>query len=198
MINCVILCGGKSERMGENKILLTFCDKSLVGFQLLKLQNIFERVFISCKQSQKNIILNALKNDGIAAKNELFLIEKEEIFAPIFGIHHALQQINQKIFFAPCDCPFITESSIKKIILKSKHAQVAFAKTLNAHPLLGIWDSELKNKLKIACAKKQFKIMDFLSGINSVGVEISSHEAMNLNTKNDYQNALDYAQKIVR
>ncbi|MBR0072048.1 MAG: NTP transferase domain-containing protein, partial [Campylobacter sp.] len=50
---CVILCGGKSSRMGQDKTLMEFGEFSdLTHFQFAKMSEIFKSVFISAK-SQK-------------------------------------------------------------------------------------------------------------------------------------------------
>ena len=48
-IPCVILCGGKSSRMGVDKCFLNFKGQSLVSFQFSKMSELFSEVFISCK-----------------------------------------------------------------------------------------------------------------------------------------------------
>lgn len=56
----VILCGGKSSRMGESKPLLPFGDSALVAYQFAKLSKIFQSVFISLKSTQAPAIIKAL------------------------------------------------------------------------------------------------------------------------------------------
>ncbi len=58
--SCVILCGGKSSRLkdanGISKIFLPFGDKSLIAHNFAKMQGIFKRVFIACKDNQRDLI----------------------------------------------------------------------------------------------------------------------------------------------
>lgn len=51
-IPCIILCGGKSERMGEPKAFLRFGDLNLLEFQILKYKEIFNEIFISTKDNE--------------------------------------------------------------------------------------------------------------------------------------------------
>lgn len=148
-MDCVILCGGKSARMGETKALLSFGGVSLIFFQFLRLSVMFERVFIALKDSQKNAVLAALERDlanlsslanpanpslanlgaanlanleslnlgGAGFKDSALIIEKSEVFAPMVGIVSSFEALKtQKIFFIPCDCPFVGEKSIKKML----------------------------------------------------------------------------------
>ena len=53
-IPCVILAGGKSSRMGEDKSLLPFPPyKTLTHYQYQRLNKIFKNVYISSKDSSK-------------------------------------------------------------------------------------------------------------------------------------------------
>ena len=62
--SCVILCGGKSSRLrgenGENKILLPFGKMPLIAYNFAKMQKIFKRVFIACKDNQRDLIEKSL------------------------------------------------------------------------------------------------------------------------------------------
>jgi len=47
-INAVILCGGRSSRMGQNKSLLPFTEnKTILDFQYEKLSEVFNKVYVS-------------------------------------------------------------------------------------------------------------------------------------------------------
>ncbi|MCV6608584.1 MAG: NTP transferase domain-containing protein, partial [Campylobacterales bacterium] len=50
-IPCLILCGGKSSRMKENKALLPFGEeKTLMEYQYKKFQKIFSKVYLVVKK----------------------------------------------------------------------------------------------------------------------------------------------------
>ena len=52
-IPCVILSGGKSSRMGEDKSLLPFSSSSsLIEFQYRRLEPYFKNIFISAKNDK--------------------------------------------------------------------------------------------------------------------------------------------------
>jgi molybdenum cofactor guanylyltransferase len=49
-ISCVILCGGKSSRMGEDKSLLPFSSSnSLTQYQYERLKPYFKNIYLSSK-----------------------------------------------------------------------------------------------------------------------------------------------------
>lgn len=51
-LNCVILCGGKSSRMGEDKSKLIFKNQTLTQFQVEKFSKIFKNVYVSAKEDK--------------------------------------------------------------------------------------------------------------------------------------------------
>ena len=71
-MDCVILCGGKSSRLrganGESKILLPFGDKSLIAHIFLKMRGIFKRIFIACKDNQRDLIEKSLVDSHESAQ----------------------------------------------------------------------------------------------------------------------------------
>lgn len=71
-MDCVILCGGKSSRLnganGISKIFLPFGDTTLIAHNFAKMQGIFKRVFIACKDNQRDLIERSLQNLGKSAQ----------------------------------------------------------------------------------------------------------------------------------
>ncbi|MBR4477126.1 MAG: NTP transferase domain-containing protein [Spirochaetales bacterium] len=61
---CVILCGGKSSRMGQDKTLMEFGEFSdLAHFQFAKMSEIFKSVFISAKSQKFDPPLHILTDE---------------------------------------------------------------------------------------------------------------------------------------
>ncbi len=206
--NCIILCGGKSSRMRDNKIvknnkdaksnkaLLKIGDVSLIGYQLLKLESMFKNVFIACKESQKNELNNALQNDyankNLTLKENLFLLENEETFSPMVGILNSFENLNtQKIFFISCDCPLIKPKTFKILSLNSTDFDITIARdSTRFHPLIGVWDRKVLKKLKEV--SKDSKILDFINNFETKAIYFDENEFININTKNDYKIALNF------
>ena len=71
-MDCVILCGGKSSRLrganGISKIFLPFGDTTLIAHNFAKMQGIFKRVFVACKDNQRDLIKKSLQNLGKSAQ----------------------------------------------------------------------------------------------------------------------------------
>lgn len=198
---CVILCGGTSKRLknkdAESKIFLPFGNKSLVAYQFEKMQEIFPKVFISCKENQRESIKQSLLDSADYKKEkcnfgEIFIAEKEEAFAPIFGILSALQEIkNEKIFVLSCDCPLVKPKTIDILCKNSKDYEITCAKdSTNIHYLVGVWSASLLPILRESIENNNFKLQNLGSLASIKSIFFDRAEFLNINTKSDYKDAL--------
>lgn len=187
---CVILCGGKSSRMKEDKTLLPFFNSnSLAQFQYDRLKLHFKNIYISSKTNKFNFI----------NEKNLILDENKEIFSPILALDTIFKKINnQKIFIITVDSPFVTIESIKELIKNSLDVDVCVAKTEDkVHNLCGVFDSNISitiqsmlrddiHKINYLIKQNKFKIIEF----------INHNEFMNINNPEDYKKSLSYINKI--
>ena len=194
--SCVVLCGGKSSRMESNKAILPFGAYRLITYQIIKLSQIFSSVAISLKENKKDEILRILDDDISKTKINIesiqIITEDLEYFSPLFGILNCFDTLNaNEIFFIPVDYPFVKSHTIGILINNSNDCDVVYAKDSNKmHPLIGIWKRNIKDKIAKALKNNEFKILDFLSLCNAKSIYFDTLEFVNLNTKQDYENAL--------
>ncbi|WP_104697828.1 MULTISPECIES: molybdenum cofactor guanylyltransferase MobA [unclassified Helicobacter] len=178
-IPCVILCGGKSSRMGRNKALLAFKNQTLLQYQFSKMSSLFQDVFISSKVPYFNLPA---------------LIEEDKTFSPLIGILNAFQQLKaKKIFFICVDTPFITKSNILSLINSLPSlSDIHFAKTPNKeHFLTSIWDINTMPLIQQALVHQEYKISKiFQKCITSFFTYNEEKNFYNLNTQEDYLSVL--------
>lgn len=199
--SCVILCGGASKRIktknAESKIFLPFGNKSLIAYQFEKMQEIFPKVFISCKENHRDLIKQSLLDSADFKKekcdfSEIFITEKEDVFAPIFGILSALQEIkSEKIFVLSCDCPLVKPKTIDILCKNSKDYEITCAKdSTNIHYLVGVWSASLLPILRESIENNNFKLQNLGSLASIKSIFFDAGEFLNINTKSDYKDAL--------
>ncbi|MCE3047158.1 NTP transferase domain-containing protein [Helicobacter kayseriensis] len=183
---CVILCGGKSSRMGENKALLSFGGRTLLGFLIKKYQMIFEKVYLCCKQEH----VKFYERLGVS-----LLIEKSPIFSPMIGLQMALQNLSQNPFIVSVDCPFLQEEHFLQIQKKflECNSDIVYAKTLEkSHFLIGIYTNKVLPILREKIQKEDYKMSSLIQVCCADYVLFDSEESFsNLNTKEDYVLALE-------
>lgn len=179
-IPCVILCGGKSSRMGQDKSMLEFGGMKMVEYMYQKCQKIFSSVYLSCKDGEK-----------FKRVTTHLLVENEGEFAPIFGLANAMEKLeSERIFVVSVDLPFLQKEHCQKIC--SYRFDVVYAKTpKHSHYLCGVYHCCALPIMQEQIQKEDYKISTFVSKLSSFSVVFEDEEVFaNLNTMQDYQEAL--------
>lgn len=181
-INAVILCGGRSSRMGQNKSLLPFTEnKTILDFQYEKLSEVFNKVYVSSKHEHKvyeTILDNSTLHSPMIALASIFDYIKED-----------------EIFVITVDTPLITQESILKIVdfYKENSFNVVVPKdsSNNVHNLCGVFSKNIKPTID-KCLKDDIHKINFLiKNTHHCFLSIdSSKEFLNINTKEDYEEAI--------
>ena len=105
-ITGIILSGGKSTRMGENKSLMKLGDRTVIEHTLLLMQSLLSEVILITNTPDEYKFLNI----------PLF----EDVYkyrGPLAGIHSGLlNSTTEENFVISCDIPLITKEIIEYII----------------------------------------------------------------------------------
>ncbi|RXJ92174.1 molybdenum cofactor guanylyltransferase [Malaciobacter molluscorum] len=179
-IPCVILCGGKSSRMKEDKSLLPFANKSsLVKYQYDRLKIYFDEIYLSSKENKFDF-------------NADLLLEESNIFSPIVALDNIFNKLkSKKVFIITVDTPLVDISSIQKIIEKSDSYDITVAKTQRIHSLCGVFSNSIKLLTKKMLKDDFHKVGYLLDNSNTKIVEFDcDNEFINLNRPEDYKKAL--------
>lgn len=178
---CVILCGGKSSRMGSNKALLSFSHRPLIQYMYEKMQNFFAEVYLVAKD-----------DTPFKGFSHSFIQEQSRIYAPLIGIEAVLQKLEQ-VFFISVDTPFITQEIMEQMLRSLKDEEILYAKSKEkSHFLCGIYHQSILPKVREMIEKEDFKMSHLISQVKSAYVEFEDESAFdNLNTPSEYQKALE-------
>ena len=182
-IPCVILSGGKSSRMKQDKSLMKFNNyDTLIEYQYHKLKKIFPTVYISAKS---NKFSNFIKTKNL-------ILEDSDIYSPMIALQEIFKQLNGKIFIITVDIPLIKEESIKTIIKNSKNHKITLAKSNNnIHNLCGVYDTSILKEVNENINKDIHKIGYLNKIIKSNIIHFNDDEFLNINTREDYQKAVE-------
>ncbi|HIC44869.1 MAG TPA: molybdenum cofactor guanylyltransferase MobA [Sulfurimonas sp.] len=193
-IPCIIFAGGKSSRMGTNKALLPFGPyKSLISYQVQRLQKVFKEVYISTKDQE---VFSGIPAQII--EDTLF----PDISAPSTGFINIFKRLkDQDCFFVlSVDAPFVSESLISKLLdLRSEKYEAIIVRTPSGiHPLCGIYSKALEKKFKEMIEKKDYKLKRLLDEANVFYMDVEDEKLLsNLNTPQQYKEALVRADTII-
>lgn len=177
-IPCVILSGGKSSRMGQDKSLLSFGDKNtLIRFQYDKLSQIFQNVYISAKENKFDFPCE-------------IIYDESKIFSPMVALKSILEKFqNQKVFIICVDTPLVENSTIIDIVANKDIADVVVCGDEHkTHNLCGIFSSSILSKIDEMLENNNHKINYLLTKLvdfKIINFE-NSHQFSNINTQDDY------------
>mgnify|MGYP003586773791 CR=1 FL=1 len=184
-IPCVILSGGKSSRMGEDKSLLPFStSNTLIEYQYKRLKPYFKDIYISSKIDKFDFLQN---------KQSLILDENKEIFSPILALETIFSKFsNQKIFIITVDTPFVSIETINELINKSNKVDICIAQTEKTHNLCGVFSSNLNIFIKDMIKNDIHKIFYLIKNNNHKIINFDNHEQfININSKSEYLKSLE-------
>jgi len=192
-IPCVILSGGQSSRMGEDKSLMSFDDKTMIEYLYKKLSSLFKEVYISSK-NDKFTNLNTPKESLILDKNKT-------TFSPMIAMEAIFQTLkDDKIFIITVDTPFIKEETIKELIKKSNDFSITIAKDKqnNTHNLCGVFSRDILPIIQEMLQKNMHKINYMIKNSKNYQEIIfdDNEQFLNINTQESYQKAKTLLKKF--
>lgn len=177
-IPCVILAGGKSSRLGEDKTQISFGAQTLSQWVFDRLEGMFDTLYISTKQKAKF--------DFEAP----FLVEKSSIYTPLAGMINAFNNLDsQEIMFVSVDSPFITHQTLTHIA--SAESEIVYAQSSNqAHYLISKWHKSVLDALIWAFKSKNYSLHRIIESHHHKAICASDTECFNINTMENYRDAL--------
>jgi len=180
----IILAGGKSSRMGENKALLLYKGKPLITHLFEMFSGFCNEIIISTNTPEEYPFLNARKQTDFY-KN----------IGPAAGFHAALKaSCNEVNFVCSCDTPLLTKELFLFLYEKGKdfeavnpiHNQIS-------EPLIGVIQKKLYRDFENEIEKNNFSPSLILKQKKYLLVEINELQKFyhpdlffNINTKNEF------------
>ncbi len=177
-MNCLILIGGKSSRMGTDKSLLNYHGKPQREYLFNLAQKYCSEVYFSCREEQKF--------------SEKTIIDKYAELGPISGILSAFEHDkNSAWLVVACDMPLINEHAFETLIKHRKPEKVAttfFNDKNNApDPLFTIYEPKAYEQLAeyVKSGNKSPKI--FLQNTDIQLIKSENIDFLkNINTKEEF------------
>jgi molybdenum cofactor guanylyltransferase len=181
-----VLAGGASRRMGRPKADLPYGAGTLLEFQVSRLSEIFDDVFVVAKTA------------GAAAPPARVVLDGVAEYAAIHGLARALEEAADRVFVLAVDLPALTPALIRAIAgrgLETPAAALLPRAGGRLEPLAGVW-----RRAALPAARRRIAAGRLsLHGLaDEVGAEIFDEEQWrgldpsgrafdNLNTLEDYE-----------
>ena len=121
MKSCIILCGGRSRRMGQDKGLMVFKKKPLIIHLLETLQDIVDEITVVFRDNEqlnsyKKLINKYLSPNQHHAPSLRLAVDFEKDQGPLVGLITGLSLIKADgALVLPCDSPFVSQQFISNM-----------------------------------------------------------------------------------
>ena len=174
-ISTLILSGGQSSRMGEEKRLINYHGKTQEQYLFDLLSNYFSAVYVSINQNQKTD-LPYIQDPDLLIKS------------PMIGIISAFDHNpNMAWLVVACDMPFVNEEAIEFLLKHRNPEKFATAfENPDEHfpePLLTIYEPKIFPKLQEAINQGKKSPMKILQDLDIELLQIFDNQwIININT----------------
>jgi molybdenum cofactor guanylyltransferase len=187
----VLLAGGKSRRMGEDKRYLLVGERTMLERTLEILQAVFEQVMIVIAQDSPSL-------EGMASPVVRDLIPD---CGSLGGLYTGLKQAaTEHVFVVACDMPFLNPLVIRYLVNRRMQADMVIAKLSNGlHPMHAVYGKACLPLLEQMIAARNLKIQDlasqtalrveFVSASDLAAIDPTARSFHNVNTPADLEAA---------
>lgn len=160
----LILCGGQSSRMGEDKSLLNYHGKPQRYHLVNLLESFCEKVFISCSKQQAESILYPYQ--------QVVDAEKYLGTGPMAALLSAFEQYPDAAFLVVgCDYPFIDKKHFQYLVDERTGLDDAVCychqESMMAEPLITIYENSSYKKILSNFEEKKHSLREYLNEANT-------------------------------
>jgi len=187
----VLLAGGKSRRMGEDKRYLLIGERTLLERSLEILQSVFQQVVIVIAQDS-----GPLENVACPVIRDLI-----PGCGSLGGLYTGLKQAStEHVFVVACDMPFLNPLVIRHFVNLRMQADIVMAKLSNGlHPMHAVYAKPCLPFLEQMIAARNLKIQDlagqsalrvrFVTASDLASLDPTARSFHNVNTPADLEAA---------
>ena len=179
MAEGIILAGGKSTRMKQNKMLLDWDGHPLIWYTINGMRPYVSRIFIVTGRYDKELRA-ALKDEDV-----IFVYNKDYEKGMFSSVLTGVKETTEDFFIIPGDCPFVEGKTYLSLLNGKGDIRVPRYKDEDGHPIYiskkykdELLGCSLDNNLKSFRDSKNYEI---------ISVE-DKNIVINLNEFLDYQN----------
>jgi molybdopterin-guanine dinucleotide biosynthesis protein A len=142
----LVLCGGQSTRMGNDKGMMAYQSLSWAQYLSLLLNTFCDEVFVSINDSQHEKYVQLFPEKNLIYDNTTLTIN-----GPLLGIMSAhLQYTNESFLVLACDMIDMNNEVLSFLLQEfnsNKRDATVFVHNLHVEPLCGIYTSGALNAL---------------------------------------------------
>jgi molybdopterin-guanine dinucleotide biosynthesis protein A len=178
----VIIAGGKSSRMKQDKALLPFGGFSTLSeYQYQRLSGYFDKIYLSAKDNKFDFSVEIIE-------------DRYRLSSPLVAIASIFETLEvDEVFLLSVDTPFVSPETIDRLYQEAKSStrDVILAKSKRGiEPLCAIYRRAVLPLAQEFLAKDRHRLQSFLDGLNCTTVMFENEkEFTNLNHPQEYEEA---------
>jgi molybdopterin-guanine dinucleotide biosynthesis protein A len=202
IVGGIILCGGKSTRMGYPKALLPFGNETMLQRMLRLLSGVVAPLVVVAAQGQE-------LPDLCAATDVILVRDEQPERGPLEGLRAGLKAMRghtDAAYVTSCDAPLLTPAFVRRMIDELGEAQVAVpvevadGRTFH-HPLAAVYRCDVLPQVEALLAADRLRPTFLFDAVVTRRIPIEElrstdpelHSLRNLNRLDDYLAALHLA-----
>lgn len=188
--------------MGQDKALLSFGNHTLIEFLFEKYKALFQNVYLSAKKAYFNFptITDSLPSSNLKSSKLKSGDKKNPAYCPLLGIKTAFETLlDEWIFFASIDSPFLSQKNILKLFQsRNEESQILYFQTpSHTHFLNAFFHRSTLDMVMRNLANHSYALHHLYSQVQTSKLVLDNElEFSNINTPQEYEQALRYWQKI--
>ena len=177
----IILAGGKSSRMNQDKGLMLLGGKPMIEHVIAVLKPIVDEIIIISNNPD-------YKQFGCTVYSDL-IKDKGPLAGIYTGLYYSQTETNVVL---SCDVPYVNGDLISFLLSKHPQHQITIPiKDNRTHQLIGVFSKSCEINFALSIEKGELKLMDTFKNLNLNVVDANHFNAdlfRNLNTPNDLKN----------
>jgi molybdopterin-guanine dinucleotide biosynthesis protein A len=193
MKSIIILCGGRSRRMGKDKGSLILDGKPLVLHVLDAIRDVADEIILVLRDQEQ------IEKYKLILKDEPIKIVTDKIKdqGPLVGILTGLSQINSEYAqILPCDSPFISKEFVLKMFELAENEEfdaiVPIWDDGHIEPLHSIYKKNVLSSIMDLIKNEKRNVRSLIDELNVKYVDVgeldeSAMSFRNLNTIKDFE-----------
>ena len=177
----IILAGGNSTRMGEDKASLSFGDKSFLNQVVDTIEQVSDGEWVISSSHKQH-----LKYGNV-------IVDDEPNCGPLMGLNSCFKQVKADCYLVvSCDAPRVNQDLLEKLLrVSAEHKKSTVAESKGqTYPLVAVYWAKDLALLANRIEEKQLSVMAWLKQIDWIGVEVNASDIVNVNTPQEYENLM--------
>ena len=176
----IILAGGKSSRMNQDKGLMLLDGKPMIQYVIDVLEGVVDEIII---------ISNNLKYEQFGYPVYSDLVKDKGPLAAIYtGLFYSQSETN---IVLSCDVPYVNKELISFLLSEHREFQITIPKKdERTHQLIGVFSKFCEANFKISIEKDELKLIRAFKNLNLNIVDANQFDIdlfRNLNSPNDFK-----------